>query len=96
MVKPSAVSRFHRPPVSAVDVRVARHALWLMGDQNLGEDGGDFATRLWRLLCCADQANLDLLRTLYPGMVEAFGVGMRTSWGPQWLREKVLDARVSA
>lgn len=80
---------FHRPDgPTAVTVKIARHATWLIGDQDNGLDGGDFVTWLWRLMQCADQANLELLRAGWPGYVEAFEAQGRTHWGVEWLRDR--------
>lgn len=71
----------------AVTLKIARHVVWLRGDEDHGQDGGEFVTRLWRLITIADQVNLELLRSIYPGYVEAFEAVMRTSWGFEWLRK---------
>jgi hypothetical protein len=72
---------------NAVTLKIARHVMWLRGDEEHGQDGGDYVTRLWRLITVADQANLELLRSIHPGYVEAFEAAMRTSWGFEWLRK---------
>lgn len=89
---------WHRPDggISEVDLKIAEHALWLVGDENNGLQPGSFVTRLWWLIAGADQANVELIRSIYPGYVEAFEAAMRTTWGLEWLRNKVMDARVMA
>ncbi len=96
--KAPAAARFHSPAdgKTQVTLKIARHAIWLLGDHDNGEDGGGFITRLWSLMTVADETNLALLARIYPGYVEAFEAGMRTSWGLEWLRNKVLDAKVAA
>lgn len=73
---------------TCVTVVIARQTVWLLGDETNGVQPGMFVTRLWRLMVYADQDNLELLRMVYPGYVEAFEAGMRTTWGLEWLRNK--------
>lgn len=89
MGKSRTLSPFRRPVgPTAVTVTIARHATWLLGDADNGLQPGHFITRLWRLMECADQTNLELLRAGWPGYVEAFEAQGRTHWGVEWLRDK--------
>lgn len=76
----------------AVPLHVVRAVLasYLVGDDNLGIDGGEFANRLIRLIAIADEANLAMLATLYPDYVAAVKA-VAEPWGIDWLRKRARE-----
>lgn len=72
----------------AVSLRVARAVLasTLVGDSNLGIDGGDWANTLIRLITRSDKENRELLATIYPEWVLAVTAVTGEHWGIEWLQ----------
>lgn len=69
-----------------VSSRVARHALWHLGDnENWAVQPGQFEQRLFALIDTADEDNRGKLAEVFPEHVIALRDG-RKSWGLTWLR----------
>ena len=78
-----------RPDVPLNVARAVLHSR-LVGDPNLGVDGGDFARRLIEVILVADKANLAKLQTLFPDWVVAVEAVRQDVDGIDWLRGLVL------
>jgi hypothetical protein len=82
------------PPktLRVVSPRVARHALWFLGDnENWAVQPGRFDELLFSLIAAADEENLVVLEGAYPEQFIAFRDG-RKHWGLEWLRKIAREA----
>ncbi|MEV8023351.1 hypothetical protein [Microbacterium sp. NPDC080220] len=76
-------------PRPKVTVETAQHILWVLGDRNLGVDGGHFVNRLLATVSAADLANREKLQAAFPELVDPFVAAQHTTWGLDWLRAVV-------
>lgn len=64
----------------------------LIGDPNIGVDGGHFVNALIEVITVADLSNRELLRGPFPGYVAAVEAVKDTHWGLDWIRELAREA----